>query len=161
MNEYDTLKRLITIEKRLDDLIPKIEMPVVTAYTPTWTASVSNPAIVNGTITGRYVRTGKLCFVNVNITMGASTTYGSGAWRISLPFTVANQGVNYFGVATCYDNNAAARYDQNCVAIANGVDVRQFVPQTAGTTVNTLTSAIPFTWASGDIFAMTLWYEVA
>jgi hypothetical protein len=56
-----------------------------TTYNPSWTASVTNPVIGNGTITGRYKQIGKTVFVVVKISMGTSTTYGSGIWRISLP----------------------------------------------------------------------------
>ena len=56
-----------------------------TTYSPSWTAGVTNPVIGNGTITGRYKAIGKTVFVSVNISMGSTTTYGTGTWRISLP----------------------------------------------------------------------------
>ena len=35
-----------------------------TSYVPVWTASVTNPVIGNGTITGSYTVIGKTCFVS-------------------------------------------------------------------------------------------------
>lgn len=59
-------------------------------YTPAWTAVTSNPAIGNGTITGRYWRRrDKLVTVEIIITTGTTTTYGSGAYLFSLPVNAA------------------------------------------------------------------------
>jgi hypothetical protein len=61
-----------------------------TAYTPVWTAQVTDPVINNGTITGAYKQIGKTVFVRVKINMGRFTTYGDGTWLISLPVTASN-----------------------------------------------------------------------
>jgi len=55
------------------------------AYTPTWIASTTNPAIGNGTITGAYRRIGKTIDARVKILAGSTTTWGSGHYKISLP----------------------------------------------------------------------------
>src|SRR5688572_28327966 len=60
-----------------------------TAYTPTWTGTGTNPAIVNGTIGGRYLQAGKLVIGNFQIVMGSSTTFGTGSWLVGLPVPAA------------------------------------------------------------------------
>jgi hypothetical protein len=56
-------------------------------YTPAWTSSGTNPAIGNGTIAGKYICIGgKFVDFSVVITMGSSTTYGTGTYFVSLPF---------------------------------------------------------------------------
>jgi hypothetical protein len=55
------------------------------AYTPTWTASVSAPSVGDGTLLGRFIRMMNLCFLNIDLTIGASTGRGSGAWNFALP----------------------------------------------------------------------------
>jgi hypothetical protein len=57
----------------------------IQSYTPTWTASTTNPAIGNGSITGRYKRYRDLVYVEMTVTMGSTTTYGSGGYRLSVP----------------------------------------------------------------------------
>lgn len=47
-------------------------------YTPPWTGT-TNPAIGNGTIVGRYIQSGKIVRGWFKITMGSTTTYGTGA----------------------------------------------------------------------------------
>lgn len=54
-------------------------------YTPTWSSAGTQPAIGNGTLTGRYRRIGTTGFVNGLIQMGTTTTYGTGEWSVSLP----------------------------------------------------------------------------
>lgn len=58
------------------------------SYTPTWTViSGSNPAIGNGTISGRKRRVGDTQEIEIQITSGTTTTYGSGTYLFGLPTT--------------------------------------------------------------------------
>lgn len=59
---------------------------VWTDYAITWTASTTNPAIGNGTLTGRYRLVGQSCLVRITVVTGTTTTYGSGSYTWSLPF---------------------------------------------------------------------------
>lgn len=65
------------------------------AYTPSWTASTTNPTLGNGTILGRYQKIGRQVTVHINLTTGSTSTYGSGNYNFSLPFTSANAGASY------------------------------------------------------------------
>ena len=60
------------------------------AFTPTWTASVTNPTLNNGTLTGRFSRDGKLIDASVELVVGSTTSAGSGAYSFSLPFAAAS-----------------------------------------------------------------------
>lgn len=68
-------------------LVSRLPPTTYTAYTPTWYGAGGNPAILNGTIAGRWVQVGKTVHAYAKITAGSSTTFGSGAWGISLPST--------------------------------------------------------------------------
>lgn len=63
-----------------------------TSYTPTWTGSSSNPAIGNGTLTGRWLQIGKSGFFRVVMTAGTTTTVGSGTYTFALPAAVHATG---------------------------------------------------------------------
>jgi len=58
-----------------------------TAYTPTWTATVTNPTLGSSTIGGRYLKNGKTVHftISLNITTGGSFGIGSGTYQFSLP----------------------------------------------------------------------------
>lgn len=68
-----------------------------TTYTPTWTGSVSNPAIGNGTLNGAWQRKGTRCTANILMTAGTTTTFGSGYFKFSLPYTSLRNAIG-----TCY-----------------------------------------------------------
>ena len=55
-------------------------------YTPAWTAASANPTLGNGGIGGRWRYTGpKTIDLGVTLTIGSTTTMGSGAWRFGIP----------------------------------------------------------------------------
>jgi hypothetical protein len=69
-----------------------------TAFTPTFTGTVSNPTITYSAQTGYYTRIGKMVFVSVHLAI-TSTSGGSGNLRLTgLPFTV---GALTHGSMTC------------------------------------------------------------
>lgn len=61
-----------------------------------WTASVSNPAIGNGTISSYWRRNGKQIRFSVRLLFGASSTFGSGQYRFEPPFPITT-GYPCFG----------------------------------------------------------------
>lgn len=52
---------------------------------PAWTATVTNPAIGNGTIAAKLRRRGTEIDYRGIIQFGTTTTFGAGEWRIALP----------------------------------------------------------------------------
>ncbi len=124
-------------------------------YTPTWTASVTNPVLNNGTIAGRYKQVGKTVRFYINILMGSTTTFGAGDWRVSLPVTAQNN----FNVI------ANAMYLDNTIQWYEGSAFNAFTGSTTTLTMyytNTTVSNIsPFTWASGDYLVITGTYEAS
>lgn len=120
----------------------------MTSYSPSWTAATSNPAIGNGTITGAYTRVGKFVQFWAAVTMGSTTTYGSGQWRLTLPATPTGQLWNF--VVTYRDDSLAARYSGNAIWSTSGY-VELFAPATtAGNADRSVSSTVPFTWANLD-----------
>lgn len=97
-----------------------------TAYTPTFTGTISNPIIGNGSVSGRYMNVGATIFGEIRIIAGtAGFSRGSGIYRIGLPtpgivenFQPVGQvvmrdegpGVNYFGTAI-FNNNLTDRIE--------------------------------------------------
>ncbi|MFE6484701.1 hypothetical protein ACFVGN_17435 [Streptomyces sp. NPDC057757] len=71
------------------------------AYTPAWTAATTDPVIGNGSVTGRYAVVGKVCHFTAFVACGSTTTYGSGAYSLSLPLATGTTGglVQFSGMA--------------------------------------------------------------
>lgn len=56
-----------------------------TSYTPTLTATTTNPALGNGALIGYYSQQGKTVHVSIDMAIGSTTTRGVGAWMWALP----------------------------------------------------------------------------
>jgi len=131
-----------------------------TSYTPSWTAVTTNPVINNGTITGKYKQIGKTVFFSVFVTMGSTTTYGTGEWRISLPVTAASaKGVVVNLLAL--DSGAAWYHGLALSAWINSTTTIALVQSEGGSAISGFTSTNPMTWATNDEFFITGIYEAA
>ena len=131
-----------------------------TAYTPTWTAASSNPAIGNGTIEGYYKVVGKTCFVRGNIAMGSTTTFGSGEWYVSMPFTASHADAILI-TANLLDNGTAS-YNATMNGARAGFNYKSTVQyQAVGGTADSITPTTPFTWTNTDRFIWNGSYEIA
>ena len=126
-------------------------------WTPVWTASTTNPVIGNGSIAGSYTRINKLVVAEGYILMGSTTTYGSGTYRLSIPFGTAVSATGSVGYATLFDASAgyiaytglATQASTSTVEFRIGNGLGQFTP------------TVPITLASGDQFRFTLIYQAA
>ncbi|MFF1348516.1 hypothetical protein ACFVZJ_21475 [Streptomyces sp. NPDC058322] len=130
-----------------------------TPYTPAWTAATTNPALGNGTMIGRYLKIGRTVQFHVELTMGSTTTYGSGAWSLSLPFAAAAGAGTRVGLAHAVGTIRAAGHTLVAPLAAN---FQCFFP--ASGSVSNLSNAgatNPFTWAAGNGLRATLTYETA
>jgi hypothetical protein len=131
-----------------------------TSYVPVWTASSSNPVIGNGTIEGYYKLIGKTCFVRGNVVMGSTTTFGSGEWYVSMPFTAVNADTILM-TANLLDNGSAW-YNATLNGARSGFNNRAPIQyQSTGGTANDVNSTQPFTWATSDRFIWNGSYEIA
>lgn len=139
----------------IDDRVDVVE-GAWTAYTPTWSSSGA-PSLGNGTLTGAYWKAGKTVFVRIALTTGTTTTYGSGSWTFSLPFTARTVSGHsswsiWIGDVVARDVSTAT-YHRNTCHIGFST--------TAVGVVDSYSSSSPFTWATGDHLALNIMYETA
>jgi hypothetical protein len=71
-----------------------------TVYTPLWSSLGTQPAIGNGTLTGAYRQLGKLVAVRLSMNAGTTTTFGTGGWRVTLPFAASASQQSVSGIAS-------------------------------------------------------------
>ncbi|MFJ8555317.1 hypothetical protein [Streptomyces sp. NPDC093676] len=130
-----------------------------TTYTPTWTASTTNPSIGNGTITGRYLKIGRTVLAELYISVGSTTTIGSGTYLLTVPFPKANVGTESVGAARL---SAGSVYIGQCVLGPNNstMNVTFPVQATPGIGQN-WTNSTPATLASGHVMRMSIVYEAS
>ncbi|MFI8962043.1 hypothetical protein ACIGO8_08000 [Streptomyces sp. NPDC053493] len=130
-----------------------------TSYTPTWTASTTNPVLGNGSLTGVYMKVGRTCHVQVELSCGTTTTYGSGNWSLGLPFTSTNSGGLRIGVAQASGSiRAAGQVTVNTSASTFGL----WFPATGSVSnLSAATATVPYTWASTNFLRCSFTYETA
>lgn len=136
--------------------IPGDASGTIQTWTPTWTASSSNPTIGDGSITGHYqLIAAKLYWVQIAIVYGSTTNAGSGSYTISnFPFTVKATPPIY-QTLTFYLRDAGttnyiglARLSQNSTTTDT-----IFVAETAG--AKAWSASVPVTPANGDTVIIT------
>jgi hypothetical protein len=121
-------------------------------YTPTWTADGTAPDLGNGTLTGAYWREGQFLHVNITLTPGGTTTFGTNAWHFSVPQSAARTTT---GSALMTDTGTALYAGTSRIAsTASTVEVYGY------NVANAATSAIPFTWASTDVLTLDIVYPI-
>jgi hypothetical protein len=127
-------------------------------FNPQWGADSVNPAIGNGTLVAYYTRIGKQVHVDIDLTMGSTTTFGTGDWFFSvLPFD-CNANIGACGAAELFDNSTGNNYPATARITKNTAVVRIVAP---ATTLGGVDSAQPFTWAQSDILRFSLDYVCA
>lgn len=135
-----------------------------TPYTPTWTASVTNPVLNNGTFTCAYSRVGNAVTMRMRLVMGSTTTYGSGVWRFTLPFTAVTDESNVPLGPVWVRDVATPTADSSVTGFAllgAAASYFEFRGMGGNGSSNQVTNLIPMTWANGDWLATTIVYEAA
>lgn len=120
-----------------------------TAWTPTWTGSVSNPSIgAGGIMSGFYTVIGNTLHFQILMVMASSTSFGSGQYSWSLPpgFTAAAFGDICYGSALLLDSGTTW---------AVGACHRNTDTTISITTTSPVGSTFPWTWADNDRIHMS------
>lgn len=128
-----------------------------TSWTPTLTASTTNPTLGTGSdASGRYAQINKSVFFYATFTFGTGAAAGTGSYQISLPITAKN-ALNVVGSGWLYDSSANRL--ETCV-VRLGATTYAWCYQTATSTYQTQ-AAQPWTWAQGDVITIFGTYEAA
>lgn len=129
------------------------------AYTPTWTATGTAPAIGDAVVTARYQQIGKYVHAYGQIVFGASSTYGTGNYRFALPVTAVS-GTFHIGTAFIFDASASAE-DLVRIGLVSTTTFQLAYGATylgASTAVGQLA---PWTWTTSDQILWDIRYEAA
>jgi hypothetical protein len=125
-----------------------------TAYTPVWTATTTNPVLGNATVDSAYIRSGKYVTYVGNITMGSTTTYGTGAYLLSVPVNLA-AAARAIGIIYLSDASTPANDRMGLLA---GSSASQVAPLVSGGNVSPTN---PFPFAVSDAMRWAITYEAA
>lgn len=146
------------IADRLEDILNAYEAASST-YTPSWTASSTNPSLGNGALTGRYKRlgsSGKQIHGSMRLTIGSTTTAGVGTYAFALPVTPhAEQG----DIGTVVGAISGQWHTGRLLPAAGGaVNV---IWNNGAAAAPAWEATAPFSTASGDAYYFRFSYEAA
>ena len=134
-----------------------ILMEPTQSYTPTLT----NATLGNGTITGTSHRSDGWCDVSVTFALGSTSTVGTDP-AIGLPYAAAAFGIDAFDVGML-DLSPVTRYNGTNVAGAAASTSVTLLGVKADLTwvyASSITAANPFTWTTGDVIYMSGRYQM-
>lgn len=133
-----------------------LDTPNLLGYTPVWTASSVAPVLGNGTLVGRYIIRGGLCRLQLELTIGSTTTAGTGSYTFSLPIA---HGTGYgISVGTSYILDAGTMNYTGVAHIAAGASVMSIALNNVASFVG---ATNPITWATGDKITIAIEYPVS
>jgi len=126
-------------------------------YTPTLTASTTNPTLGTGSsAAGKYGRVNKLVYGQGQINFGsAGVSAGSGFYFVSLPITALTSG-QVIGQFQIYDSSAAAVYLGTVISDTTSRGIMYY-----GAPATVVTNSTPMVWAASDFIRYTFQYEGA
>ena len=123
----------------------------------TWTPTLANFTLGNGTVTARYQQIGKTVNFSVKVILG-STSSVTGAVGVSLP---ANNAQNGHLFNTFIGDVGVGNYNGLAESFDNYVYVRAILTNSTYSSFSAISSTVPFTWTTNDYFFITGSYEVA
>lgn len=128
--------------------------PVTTSYTPAWGCTGTAPALGNGSLTGNYVQLGKFVQGSILLTVGSTSTFGTGLFTFTVPAAIVGPGSFPVGTASIFDFSAgqtyfqfASNYSANTITLASPAIPTAFSGQ-----------GVPITFATGDVIAVNFNY---
>lgn len=133
------------------------EMGNVGSYTPGWYGSVSDPSIGNGTLTGRYLLSGRMTYVDIDLMIGSTTVVGSGRWEFSLPITAIDTVGQVGGNAVILDNTTRFWH---LIPQISAVNPNRIFLNMIDDSAAQGGPTVPMTWTTNDHASISLWYFV-
>ena len=119
--------------------------PGVFNYVPTWTSTGTQPVLNNGTLAGQFSVLGRAFIFTVTLTMGGTTTFGTGNYRWAPPITLA--GYSHTGSSFSNDTGTAVRTGTLFVDASNNT-FRLYTSD--ATAASEYSNTVPHTWAATD-----------
>jgi hypothetical protein len=153
--ETDT-KRVVQYSTSLVAWTPTGGTAVWSSYSPAWTATTTNPTLGNGTLTGAYMEMGQTVQVRIVLTVGSTTSVGSGVYSFSLPF---GGKLNGLMSAMFSDASAGAALTPGVCRIVNTTSTGDNMRVSMAGQTLPLGATVPVVPATGDVAIISGSYE--
>lgn len=136
--------------------------PFVGNAATSYTVTPTNLTVGSGTLTGTYIKIGRMVSVWISFTWGSGSG-GASTWSFSLPVTPATSGYNGEVAGSAVANQSGALYIGGCFISTASAFVEPLFPSAPGTASVGVNSAAshPFAsgWTTGNTLSMHIMYE--
>lgn len=129
---------------------------VIQTVTANWKGDTGDPVLNNGTMNARVEKIGNFLWVYIEVTMGNTTTFGTGNWYFTLP-SPYNGNAAYSATGAAFMLDSGTAFFVATAYIASGTNKIYVCPPGA----NFLNSAVPFTWATNDYLRFSIMIPLA
>jgi hypothetical protein len=125
----------------------------------TWTPSLNNFTLGNGTATGFYTKVGNLVSLQFRFVLGSTSSMGNATTVSGLPITVASFATGYVDIL----DSGTKQFSASVATYSNGasMDVRGIRADTTYAESYVISSTTPMTWATGDSITCCMTYRAA
>ena len=120
-----------------------------------WSATGSVPSLGNGTLTASISRRGKLVTMRLQLTIGSTTTFGTGDWLFDLPFAGDTSAFSQTGA--CRLTIAGTSHYSATVVVNPGATQASVYHNNA----NKVSGTVPTAWTTGSVLEFQLEYITA
>lgn len=126
------------------------------SFDVTWGSSGTVPAIGNGTLVGKFHRNAWRAWVSIELTIGSTTTPGTGIWVFLLPTQAIARPISprHCGAAFVFDNGTGYRCGTSVIEAGGADRVRVYLDGVA----TAIGAGVPITWANGDRVNLSIDY---
>jgi hypothetical protein len=123
-------------------------------YTPTLGSGGVAPSLGDGTLTGHFQRNGAETRVTINLTLGATTSLGTGGLTFTLPQQRHSTEIAVGGTVLISDSSTGLFYAAGCLIAGNDTKLQLIRDTTGSVTFNS-----PITFATGDTIRVDMTYS--
>lgn len=133
---------------------------VWTSYAPTWVTSGAgaDPAISNGSLSGRYRMVGNTAQVRISLIWGSLTSGGVGDWEFGYPVGVVPAATGFRKIGRAFRLDAGNAYFSDQSTIEAGITYIRCMGHASGSYYN---ATAPVAWAVNDNLEIEIDYEMA
>lgn len=128
-----------------------------------WAPTLANITVGNGVTTALFAREGRLIAFELKFVMGSTSAMGSNP-TFTLPVTAAARyavNIDHYGTISIFDTAPAIYSGMSFVSSTTIGLLGVYNASATYATITGFTSAIPFTWGTGDAFVVKGFYESA
>jgi hypothetical protein len=134
-----------------------------TSYAPTWSSSGTQPALGNGSLTGRYVNIGATIIGEIRLQAGVvGFNRGSGVYYLSLPTLGVYDNLQPVGSVVMRDEGPSVTYFGTALFNSNNGERLELFMHTQVASFDqgsAATSDTPFLFSSNDRMLLQFQYE--